>query len=203
MSEYGIKIALIGNSGVGKSCIIQRYIDNTFDKCSASTLSSISVEKEIIRGKEKYTLSIWDTAGQEKYQSLGKYFYKDAYIILLIYDITNQKSLDSLKKTWYPDLQIYAENCVVIGVAGNKADLYENDDLADEDEAKEFAEEIGAVFYLVSAKSGENITKLFEKLLDKFFEKDIQDKVKNIEMNKRERSSFSLESRVEKKKKCC
>ena len=106
MSEYGIKIALIGNSGVGKSCIIQRYIDNTFDKCSASTLSSISVEKEIIRGKEKYTLSIWDTAGQEKYQSLGKYFYKDAYIILLIYDITNQKSLDSLKKTWYPDLQI-------------------------------------------------------------------------------------------------
>ena len=92
MSEYGIKIALIGNSGVGKSCIIQRYIDNTFDKCSSSTLSSISVEKEIIRGKEKYTLSIWDTAGQEKYQSLGKYFYKDAYIILLIYDITNQKS---------------------------------------------------------------------------------------------------------------
>ena len=193
MSEYGIKIALIGNSGVGKSCIIQRYIDNTFDKCSASTLSSISVEKEII----------WDTAGQEKYQSLGKYFYKDAYIILLIYDITNQKSLDSLKKVWYPDLQIYAENCVVIGVVGNKTDLYENDDLADEDEAKEFAEEIGALFYLVSAKSGENITKLFEKLLDKFFEKDIQDKVKNIEMNKRERSSFSLESRVEKKKKCC
>ena len=203
MSEYGIKIALIGNSGVGKSCIIQRYIDNTFDKCSASTLSSISVEKEIIRGKEKYTLNIWDTAGQEKYQSLGKYFYKDAYIILLIYDITNQKSLDSLKKVWYPDLQIYAENCVVIGVVGNKTDLYEIDDLADEDEAKEFAEEIGAVFYLVSAKSGENITKLFEKLLDKFFEKDIQDKVKNIEMNKRERSSFSLESRVEKKKKCC
>ena len=203
MSEYGIKIALIGNSGVGKSCIIQRYTDNTFDKCSASTLSSISVEKEIIRGKEKYTLSIWDTAGQEKYQSLGKYFYKDAYIILLIYDITNQNSLDSLKKVWYPDLQIYAENCVVIGVVGNKTDLYENDDLADEDEAKEFAEEIGAVFYLVSAKSGENITKLFEKLLDKFFEKDIQDKVKNIEMNKRERSSFSLESRVEKKKKCC
>ena len=203
MSEYGIKIALIGNSGVGKSCIIQRYIDNTFDKCSASTLSSISVEKEIIRGKEKYTLSIWDTAGQEKYQSLGKYFYEDAYIILLIYDITNQNSLDSLKKTWYPDLQIYAENCVVIGVVGNKTDLYENDDLADEDEAKEFAEEIGAVFYLVSAKSGENITKLFQKLLDKFFEKDIQDKVKNIEMNKRERSSFSLESRVEKKKKCC
>ena len=203
MSEYGIKIALIGNSGVGKSCIIQRYIDNTFDKCSASTLSSISVEKEIIRGKEKYILSIWDTAGQEKYQSLGKIFYKDAYIIILVYDITNQNSLDSLEKTWYPDLQIYAENCVVIGVVGNKTDLYENDDLADEDEAKEFAEEIGAVFYLVSAKSGENITKLFEKLLDKFFEKDIQDKVKNIEMNKRERSSFSLESRVEKKKKCC
>ena len=203
MNKNEIKVTLIGNAGVGKTCIIQRFIDNTFNEYSASTISANSIDKEIIRGKEKYILSIWDTAGQEKYQSLGKIFYKDAYIILLIYDITNQNSLDSLKKTWYPDLQIYAENCVVMGVIGNKADLYENDDLADEDEAKEFAKEIGAVFYLVSAKSGENVTKLFEKLLDKFLEKDIQDKVKNIEMNKRERSSFSLESRVEKKKKCC
>ncbi len=198
MSEYGIKVALIGNSGVGKTCIIQRFIDNTFNEYSASTISANSIDKEIIRGKEKYILSIWDTAGQEKYQSLGKIFYKDAYIILLIYDITNQNSLDSLKKTWYPDLQIYAENCVVIGVVGNKADLYENDDLADEDEAKEFAKEIGALFYLVSAKSGENVTKLFEKLLDKFLEKDIQDKVKE-----KEKSSFNLDSRIEKKKNCC
>ena len=198
MSQYGIKVALIGNSGVGKTCIIQRFIDNTFNEYSASTISANSIDKVIIRGKEKYILSIWDTAGQEKYQSLGKIFYKDAYIILLIYDITNQNSLDSLKKTWYPDLQIYAENCVVMGVIGNKADLYENDDLADEDEAKEFAKEIGALFYLVSAKSGENVTKLFEKLLDKFLEKDIQDKVKE-----KEKSSFNLDSRTEKKKNCC
>ena len=106
MIEREIKVALIGNSGVGKTCIIQRFKDNTFNDYSDSTISASSVDKEIIRGKEKYILNIWDTAGQEKYQSLGKLFYKDAYIILLIYDITNQKSLDSLKKTWYPDLQI-------------------------------------------------------------------------------------------------
>ena len=198
MIEREIKVALIGNSGVGKTCIIQRFKDNTFNDYSDSTISASSVDKEIIRGKEKYILNIWDTAGQEKYQSLGKLFYKDAYIILLIYDITNQKSLDSLKKTWYPDLQIYAENCIVMGVIGNKADLYESEKLADEDEAKEFAKEIGAVFSLVSAKSGENISDLFEKLLDKFLEKDTQDKVK-----KQEKSTFSLDSRAEKKKNCC
>ena len=106
MNKNVIKVALIGNTGVGKTCIIQRFIDNSFSENPISTISANSIEKEIIREKEKYILNIWDTAGQEKYQSLGKHFYKDAYIILLIYDITNQKSLDSLKKSWYPDVQI-------------------------------------------------------------------------------------------------
>ena len=203
MNKNEIKVTLIGNAGVGKTCIIQRFIDNSFSDNPVSTISANSIEKEIIRGKEKYVLNIWDTAGQEKYQSLGKHFYKDAYIILLIYDITNQNSLDSLKKTWYPDVQIYAENCVVFGVIGNKADLYENEELADEDEAKEFAKEIGAIFYQVSAKNGENIFKLFETLLDKFLEKDVQVKVKNIEMDKEAKSAFNLNSKGEKKKKCC
>ena len=105
MNKNEIKVTLIGNAGVGKTCIIQRFIDNSFSDNPVSTISANSIEKEIIRGKEKYVLNIWDTAGQEKYQSLGKHFYKDSYIVCLVYDITNQESLDSLKSIWYPNLQ--------------------------------------------------------------------------------------------------
>ena len=198
MDREGIKIALLGNSGVGKTCIISRFYDNTFTKNTTSTISANFVEKVITRGKDKYVLNIWDTAGQEKYQSLGRHFYKNAYIVLLVYDITNQKSLDSIKKTWYPDLQVYGEKCLVTGIIGNKSDLYENEDLADEEEARDFAKEIGAVFALVSAKNGSNVNQLFEDLLDRFLQKDIQDKVKS-EMG----SNFKLEEEKQKKKKCC
>ena len=82
MDTEGIKIALLGNSGVGKTCIISRFYDNTFTKNTSSTISANFVEKVITRGKDKYVLNIWDTAGQEKYQSLGRHFYKNAYIVL-------------------------------------------------------------------------------------------------------------------------
>ena len=199
-----IKVALLGNSNVGKTCIITKYVKETYDEKTTSTIGASSIEKTLQRGKNEYTLNIWDTAGQEMYQSLGKYFYKDAYIIILVYDITSQESLEGLKKRWYPDLQIYGENCVVTAVVGNKADLFENDDLANEEEARDFANEIGAIFKLVSAKSGSNIDKLFDNLLDKFLEDDIQEQVKEIEKNKKMNTSFDIAVVEEKKrKKCC
>ena len=199
-----VKVAVLGNSCVGKTSILTRYVKEIFDENVTSTIGANSVEKKLKRGKNKYTLNIWDTAGQEKYQSLGKNFYKDAYITLLVYDITSQNSLESLKNRWYPDLQIYGENCVVTAVVGNKSDLYENDELANEEEARDFANEIGAIFALVSAKKGNNIDKLFDDLLDKFLEKDIQEKVQVLEKNKGLNSSFSIGNMEdEKKKKCC
>ena len=203
MEINDIKIALIGNSGVGKTSIIRRFMDDLFDENISSTICANSIVKTITRGKKNYALNIWDTAGQERYQSLGKHFYKDAYIILLIYDITNQKSFDSLKQTWYPDIQIYGENYVILGVVANKSDLYENDNCVDEQEANNFAKEIGALFFLVSARNGSNISILFDDLLNKFLEKDIQEKVIDIEMGKKSNSSFELDQRKKRKKKCC
>ena len=142
-SQNSIKVALLGNSEVGKTCVAKRFVKETFSEKTISTIGANSMQKTLKRGKNEYILNLWDTAGQERYQSLGKFFYKDAYIIILVYDITSQRSLEGLKKRWYPDLQVYAENCVVMAVVGNKADLFENDDLADEEEAKDFANEIG------------------------------------------------------------
>ena len=202
--DEGIKITLLGNPGVGKTCIISRYVDNTFVENNESTIGANFSEKTIKRGNKEVTLNIWDTAGQEKFHSLGKHFYKDSYVVILVYDITNQESLDSLKTMWYPDLKKYGEKYQVLAVVGNKCDLYESDNLADEEQAKAFAKEINGTFMLTSAKSGDGIDKLFDTLTDIYLGPEFNPKAK--EMIKNRGPSFSVQSQKEdkkKSKKCC
>ena len=151
-------------------------------------------------------MNIWDTAGQEKFHALGKHFYKEAYIVCLVYDITSQESLEQLKSIWYPDLLKYGEKYTILAVVGNKSDLYENDKLADENFAKNFAKEIGATFILTSAKSGEGIEKLFDTLTDRFLSPEFNPKYE--EMTKLKGNVKTLKEETNKggkggKKKCC
>jgi small GTP-binding protein len=172
-----IKITLIGNPGVGKTCIISKYLDNVFEENSSSTIGANYTEKVIKKNNKEYQLDIWDTAGQEQFQSLGKHFYKDSYIVCLVYDITSQESLDSLKEIWYPNLLKYGEKYTVLAVVANKSDLYETDDLANEKQAKEFANEIKGIWMSTSAKSGDGIDKLFDTMVDRYLNPDFNAKV--------------------------
>jgi len=202
--EEGIKITLLGNPGVGKTCIISRYVENTFVENNESTIGANYSEKIIKKGDQEVQLNIWDTAGQEKFHSLGKHFYKDSYVVCLVYDITNQESLDSLKSIWYPDLLKYGEKYTVLAVVGNKCDLYESDILANEEQAKNFAKEINATFMLTSAKSGDGIEKLFETLTDIYLGPEFNKKAR--EMIKKRGPSFSVQKEDKEKsskKKCC
>ena len=197
-----IKITLLGNPGVGKTCIISRYIDNEFNENSGSTIGANYSEKPIIKKGKKYQLDIWDTAGQEKFHSLGKHFYKDSYVVCLVYDITNQESLDALNSVWYPDVQKYGEKYAVLAVVGNKSDLYESDVITDEEQAKNFAKEINATFMLTSAKNGDGIEKLFDVLTDKIlddpkFQEILKGKGDNIVLDKENNNKGN------KKNKCC
>ena len=205
LEEEGIKITLLGNPGVGKTCIISRYIDDSFNENNESTIGANFSEKIIKKGDKDVQLNIWDTAGQEKFHSLGKHFYKDSYIVCLVYDITNQESLDSLKQIWYPDLLKFGEKYTVLAVVGNKCDLYESDCLADEEQAKSFAKEINATFLLTSAKTGDGVEKLFNTLTDIYLGPEFSSKAKEM-INKRG-PSFSVESKKDNeqkdKKKCC
>ena len=200
-----IKITLLGDPGVDKTSIISRYIDDVFDEKNAPTIGANYSEKTIKKNGKEYELNIWDTAGQEKFHALGKHFYKEAYIVCLVYDITSQESLEQLKSIWYPDLLKYGEKYTILAVVGNKSHLYDWDNLADENFAKNFAKEIGATFILTSAKSGEGIEKLFNTLIDRFLSPEFQ--VKYEEMMKLKENNLNLKEETNKggksaKKKC-
>ena len=199
-----IKITLLGSCGVGKTCIAQRFIDNSFKENYTSTTASY-LQKQITRNNKYYQLDIWDTAGQEKYRALGKNFYKDAFIVIIVYDITRNDSFDELKKIWYPDVLQYGEKKPILAVVGNKCDLYEEKEIVDEDEARKFAEEINAKFMIVSAKSNINIQNLFSDLIDLYFDSKFQNKVakKKSTRNNSTRLENNNTTDVKKKKACC
>ena len=95
---YIIKIVLLGESGVGKTCILERYIHNTFDSKANTTTTAIFTPKQYCTpdGKSQIQFHIWDTAGQEAYRSLTSFYYRDAHGIFLVYDITSKKSFEAL-----------------------------------------------------------------------------------------------------------
>jgi small GTP-binding protein len=160
--EKGCKIVLLGDGGVGKTCIISRYISGQYDGTSAATNGASYCSKSVNFSQLNKTLllDVWDTAGQERYRALTKFFYKDAAVCILVYDITKRKTFDNLKSYWYEQLKENSGKNIVVGIAGNKCDLYEEEEVS-EDEARQFAESVGAVFELTSAQNNTGINELF------------------------------------------
>ena len=163
------KVVLLGDSGVGKTCIISRYISGAFDHNSPST-NGASYASKILNFENlnrTISLDIWDTAGQEKYKSLTKFFYKDAAVAILVYDITQKESFANMKNYWYEQLQEFGSKKIILGVAGNKCDMYDKEEVSEAD-AREFAEKVGAFFEITSAKNNTGITDLFMNAANRF-----------------------------------
>jgi Ras-related protein Rab-11B len=176
-----VKVVLLGDSGVGKTCIISRYISNTFDANSASTNGASYASKKVSYDSlgKQIILDIWDTAGQEKYKSLTKFFYKDAAVCILVYDITLKQSFDNIKQYWYTQIKENADKNLVLGVAGNKSDLYE-EEAVPEQEAREYAKSIGAIYGLTSAQNNSGIAELFEDAGRKYLDPSFQQKIEEV-----------------------
>ena len=198
------KITLIGDSGVGKTSIIGRFITGFFTEEINSTLGFNYSQKIYEKNGKKISLNLWDTAGQEKYRSLGKNFYKDSYIIIIVYDITNKNSFKNIKKIWYPDTQSFGEKIKIIALAGNKKDKYEEEEVSDE-EGSSYAKEIKANFFLVSANSGEGIGTMFQTLADNLFDKKFMNTVDESRKDRNDSVFLDREKTIVKKshKKCC
>ena len=196
--ERGQKLVFIGDAGVGKTCLISRFIMGTFD-CNSPATAGASYASKTINIPElnkSLTFDVWDTAGQEKYKSLTKIFFQGAKMAILVYDITRKVSFDNLKNSQYPLLKEHGEPDIVIGIAGNKSDLYVDEDVP-EQEAREFAKSIDAVFNLTSAQSNTGVNELFEDLGKKFLCLK-SPKVESDEQNKKQKQEKKEEQKQEK-----
>ena len=170
-STIDIKMILLGDAGVGKTSIIGRYVDDSFSDDYESSSSYTYVQKKIVISNQKINLSIWDTVGQEKYRALTKLFFKDTKIVILVYAIDNKNSFEGLDY-W---LKLYKESIgdeAILGIVGNKSDLFLKQQVEEED-AKKFAEDNKGFFSLISAKENkpqldEYINKLVKEYLKKY-----------------------------------
>ena len=185
--DLTIKVVLIGNSGVGKTCISQRYINDSFTNNEQSTVGASYFQKKLEIDGKPINLDIWDTAGQERYRSMGKMFYKDAFIVLFVYDITDKKSFLELKNYWYEEIKKTGEKHSVLAVVGNKSDLYLKEQV-NEDEARKWADDIEAIYALVSAKEGDCINLLFDNVVKKYLSPDF---VAQMDLEKKNRGKVN------------
>eukprot|EP00826_Nyctotherus_ovalis_P062470 TRINITY_DN9040_c0_g3_i1.p1 TRINITY_DN9040_c0_g3~~TRINITY_DN9040_c0_g3_i1.p1 ORF type:complete len:219 (-),score=64.02 TRINITY_DN9040_c0_g3_i1:128-784(-) len=157
---HKMKIAMIGESGVGKTCLISRYVDDKFENFEPTKAASFKSKTLISSNKKVYIRQmIWDTAGQEAFRSLASFYYKDADAAVLVYDVTNKKSFNELSY-WVGELIEYGPKNIILVVAGNKSDMVDKE-VVDANEASDFAKSHGASFYLVSAKSNINVAEMY------------------------------------------
>ena len=154
-----------------------------------------------MRHGKKIRLDLWDTAGQEKYRAIGRHFYKESYIVCLVYDITSKSSFENIKKIWYPELKEYGEKLKILALVGNKIDKYLEEEVK-EDEAQKFADEIKAIYKRTSAMEGTNIEELFNILADKYLS-DIAGIIKADGDDGKITIKKENNSQTQKKKGCC
>ena len=199
MSEKNIvisvKMVICGDVGVGKTCLFSRINNLEYDQSPQSTSNDYK-RKTYEKGNITLHCEFWDTAGQEKYYSLNRIFFKDARIAILVYDITRKETYEKLKSFWINEVQSNGKELIVIGIAANKSDLYENEQV-NEKEARDYANSINATFKLCSALNNEGINELVDELTDKYLDL-------NKINYKTDNNDFKLENEEKiKKKNCC
>ncbi|XP_046352423.1 ras-related protein Rab-37-like isoform X4 [Haliotis rufescens] len=158
--QASCKVMLIGDSGVGKTCLLVRFKDGTF--LSGSFISTVGIDfrnKVVDVEGTKVKLQIWDTAGQERFRSITRAYYRDANALLLLYDVTNKASFDNIR-AWLAEINEYAQEDVVIMLLGNKADIAGERVIRRED-GERLAREYGVAFMETSAKTGMNVELAF------------------------------------------
>ena len=153
------KVVLLGEGRVGKTSILVRFCQNTFNDRQQPTLQASYLDRKVTVDGQSVQLSVWDTAGQERFHALGPIYYRDADAALCVYDITDGDSLDRVRK-WIQELKNHASDDIVIAIAGNKIDL-EKRRHVDKEDALALAKNVGATHFDTSAKLNKGLQDAF------------------------------------------
>ncbi|OMJ88796.1 hypothetical protein SteCoe_9180 [Stentor coeruleus] len=197
-TDIQVKIVILGNANVGKSCILQRYLTGAYSESHENTIGAKFLGKRVKCQGKYLKLNIWDTAGQERYQSFSKMYCRDAKAIILVYDISDSETIEGMKN-WY---MIMSHDTLprdsLLFIAGNKCDLSYPSDYA-KNQVINFSKEIKAEYFEVSAKTGVGINELFIRISNRFLEMQCPVK-KSIVLNYDDHKSSTAKK---KKRKFC
>ena len=202
-TNYIIKILTLGATQVGKTSIVLRYSEDKFNYNKIATIGIDFKIKIIKKGNERIKVSIYDTAGQERFQNIVKHYYKGANGVLLIYDITKRDTFKNLD-FWIKDLEDNSDiDNLFIYLIGNKNDMEDKREVSWV-EASNYAKEKKLPYKEVSAKTGNNIQKLFDEVIKGAMTKMLTNENKDNSLNESIRLSFlEQEERTPKKYLCC
>jgi len=162
---YQFKLVLLGESAVGKSSLVLRFVKGQFLEFQESTIGAAFLTQTVCLSDTTVKFEIWDTAGQERYHSLAPMYYRGAQAAIIVFDITSSESFEKAKN-WVKELQRQGNPNIVIALAGNKSDLAANRKISTE-EGQAYSDENGILFMETSAKTASNVNELFVAIAKK------------------------------------
>ena len=201
-AQIVLKLLLLGDSSVGKTSILLKYISNKFDESSISTVGVDYMDKIIDYNKFKIKLQIWDTSGEEKFRTITKNFYRNADGLLVVFDLTRKETYDHVRG-WINEAKENNDKIKTI-LIGNKLDL-QDERKVENAVAKQYAEKNSLKYLETSAKDGINISESFEAMINLLFDGKSEEEILN-EFKKQDSSLSVVDDSIEvknKKKSCC
>ena len=190
--EYKFKIMILGETAVGKTSFITRYISDTFGEKYLCTIGIDFRDKIVERNNKKIKLQIWDTAGQERYRNVAKSYFQASHGFIIAYDINNRESFKQVKY-WVEQIKSISDESTKCILIGTKCDLDKRK--VEENEVDDYAKKLGYKFFETSAKLNINVKETFDCLLD--------DILLNYKEKKRNSVMLSSKKIKKQKKKCC
>ena len=199
--DYKFKIVIIGDSGVGKTNLIKRFITNTFNDNSKATVGVEFISKSYKINKKVFKIELWDTAGQERYKSITAVYYKGAKGALVVYDTTCKKTFENIDK-WLAEIKDKTSDDIKLMLIGNKIDLKEFREVTNE-EAMEKAQILGIPIMETSALDATNVKEAFNDLLKEMYRGFKINIKKNGGIVNKNKDGIDLSTGENKKKSAC
>ena len=174
---YHFKLVLLGDTAVGKSCLVVRFVNDEFFEFQEPTIGAAFLSQTVVLDDSTVKFEIWDTAGQERYRSLAPMYYRGAAAAIVVYDITNKESFIGAK-SWVKELQGRDDRNIVIALVGNKTDLPQSLRMVEMEDARAYSEENDIMHLETSAKNANNVKELFFEIARKLPRDKVQEKEK-------------------------